>query len=165
MTTTEAAAALPIAASSTPNNLTQENDMTDHTLIPTTGYNAWFYSYPDDGTVFALPILGLVPHLVSYDEATVSTEFEPCVLNRNGTVEELADLDRMAGYFVGGYLIGVAPSFMNEDDAMRFLSRFVVPVIPGADDEEDNMESPFERARRQARGQYVWPRPYEPMTA
>lgn len=53
---------------------------------------------------------------------------------------------------------------MSTQTALAHLARHPVPINPHApgqaDDEE--MGSPLMRAQRQARGQYVWPRAYEP---
>lgn len=69
-----------------------------------------------------------------------------------------------SGRLIGGRLIGVTPSAWSEECALSFLRRFKVPLNPHARTgaEQDEQGSPIARAQRQARGEYVRPRMYEP---
>jgi hypothetical protein len=137
--------------------------MTTDNMIPTTGaYNVWLTS-ADDYDVWSLPVIGLVPHLVSYDGNEVSTEYEPAVLDHSGTVHELRDLDGATPrLFLGGFIVGVAPATLSAEQALAYLARFRVPLNPHAPDEDDLMGSPMQRAQRQARGEYTWPTRWQP---
>jgi hypothetical protein len=138
--------------------------MTSMNMIPTTGYTAWFCG-AEDYDIFALPIVGLAPHWVSYEGDEAVLEYEPCVLDRNGSPQELHELfGQMSGFWVGGHLIGITPAHMDWATAADYLGRFRValdPHAPGQIDDEE-MGTLIERAQRQARGQYTWGKVWEP---
>lgn len=139
--------------------------MTDK-MIPTSGYVAWFCG-ADDYDVWALPVVGHIPHYFLLSDVpgdVPELEYHPCVLDYWGRVAPLDDMeDWYSGQLMGGYPIGVTPASMSTDQALEHLARFEVPLNPHAatEAEQDERGTPIMRAQRQARGQYVWGRPFQ----
>jgi hypothetical protein len=91
-------------------------------LIPTPGaYSLWLTS-ADDYDVWSLPIIGLVPHLVSYSgepDEEPNTEYAPAVIDHSGNVHELRDLDGTTPQlFLGGFVVGIAPAALGAEQAL-----------------------------------------------